>query len=136
MVCFVHTVCVDPRIPPVTKSSRPPGCEAVGTASPVSTSASQSPAPAHDPGKGRRGRGRPRKHAPKLPLPPLYVFIRNLLHSPGYNPSVISWVDEDSGCFKVRYHIFKYVENFNVLISRLKDDITTEGSCKKYVFHF
>merc|ERR1719317_1835266 len=28
-------------------------------------------------GKGKRGR--PRKHAPKLPLPPLYVFIRNLL---------------------------------------------------------
>ena len=54
----------------------------------------------HGPGKGKRGR--PRKHAPKLPLPPLYVFIRNLLHNPGYNPSVIAWVDDVGGCFKVR----------------------------------
>ena len=53
----------------------------------------------HGPGKGKRGR--PRKHAPKLPLPPLYVFIRNLLHNPGYNPSVIAWVDDEGGCFKV-----------------------------------
>ena len=49
----------------------------------------------------RHKRGRPRKHAPKLPLPPLYVFIRNLLHNPGYNPSVIAWVDDEGGCFKV-----------------------------------
>ena len=46
-------------------------------------------------------RGRPRKHAPKIPLPPLYVFIRNLLHNMAYNPSVIAWVDEQGGCFKV-----------------------------------
>ena len=32
--------------------------------------------------KGKRGR--PRKHAPKIPLPPLYVFIRNLLHNQGW----------------------------------------------------
>ncbi len=38
--------------------------------------------------KGKRGR--PRKHAPKIPLPPLYVFIRNLLHNRAYNPSVVS----------------------------------------------
>ena len=49
--------------------------------------------------KGKRGR--PRKHAPKIPLPPLYVFIRNLLHNMAYNPSVIAWVDEQGGCFKV-----------------------------------
>ena len=55
------------------------------------------------PGPGKGKRGRPRKHAPKLPLPPLYVFIRNLLHNPGYNPSVIAWVDDVGGCFKVRY---------------------------------
>ncbi len=47
-------------------------------------------------GRGSRGgsssrRGRPRKHAVKIPLPPLYVFIRNLLHSRAYNPRVISW---------------------------------------------
>ena len=40
--------------------------------------------------KGKRGR--PRKHAIKIPLPPLYVFIRNLLHNRHYNPRVITWV--------------------------------------------
>ena len=61
---------------------------------------SESPSLFNGPGKGKRGR--PRKHAPKLPLPPLYVFIRNLLHNPGYNPSVIAWVDDEIGCFKVK----------------------------------
>ena len=42
--------------------------------------------------KGKRGR--PRKHAIKIPLPPLYVFIRNLLHNRFYNPRVVSWVCE------------------------------------------
>jgi hypothetical protein len=27
--------------------------------------------------------------------------IRNLLHNPAYNPGVVTWVDEPSGCFKV-----------------------------------
>ena len=52
-------------------------------------------------GHAKGKRGRPRKHAPKVPLPPLYVFIRNLLHNPAYNPSVVTWVDESTGCFKV-----------------------------------
>ena len=65
--------------------------------SPTLTSSSSISGPG--PGKGKRGR--PRKHAPKLPLPPLYVFIRNMLHNPGYNPSVIAWVDDEAGCFKV-----------------------------------
>ena len=52
----------------------------------------------------RGKRGRPRKHAPKIPLPPLYVFIRNLLHSTAYNPSTVAWVDEAQGCFKVGIH--------------------------------
>ena len=44
---------------------------------------------------GQKGkRGRPRKHAIKIPLPPLYVFIRNLLHNRFYNPRVVSWVCE------------------------------------------
>ena len=65
--------------------------------------ASSSSIPGAGPGKGKRGR--PRKHAPKLPLPPLYVFIRNMLHNPGYNPSVIAWVDDQAGCFKVSREI-------------------------------
>ena len=50
-------------------------------------------------GNGRRGR--PRKHAPKVPLPPIYVFIRNLLHNRYYNPRVVSWVNEAYGIFRV-----------------------------------
>ena len=37
----------------------------------------------------------------QVPLPPLYVFIRNLLYSPAYNPSIVAWVDQSVGCFKV-----------------------------------
>jgi len=73
---------------------------------PLPTIKTEAPAPTDDDldgdlagAKGKRGR--PRKHAPKIPLPPLYVFIRNLLHNPSYNPSVITWVDESIGCFKV-----------------------------------
>ena len=32
-------------------------------------------------------RGRPRKSVRKLSTPPIYVFIRNLLHNVAYNPS-------------------------------------------------
>ena len=51
------------------------------------------------PSRGKRGR--PRKHAIKIPLPPLYVFIRNMLHNDSYNPRVIGWVSEAQGVFKV-----------------------------------
>ena len=51
------------------------------------------------PSRGKRGR--PRKHAIKIPLPPLYVFIRNMLHNDFYNPRVIGWVSEAQGVFKV-----------------------------------
>jgi hypothetical protein len=27
--------------------------------------------------------------------------VRNLLHNPAYNPGVVTWVDESTGCFKV-----------------------------------
>ena len=39
----------------------------------------------------------------QVPLPPLYVFIRNLLYSPAYNPSIVAWVDQSVGCFKVYF---------------------------------
>ena len=44
--------------------------------------------------KGKQGR--PRKHAPKVPLPPLYVFICIwlLIQNNTYNPRVVSWLDE------------------------------------------
>ena len=29
------------------------------------------------------------------------MFIRNLLYSPAYNPSIVAWVDQSVGCFKV-----------------------------------
>ena len=45
-------------------------------------------------------------------IPPIIIIIiisiiiilytcRNLLHNNAYNPSVISWVDESVGCFKI-----------------------------------
>jgi hypothetical protein len=52
-------------------------------ASPYSV-ASPYPASLADAG-GNGRRGRPRKHAPKIPLPPIYVFIRNLLYNRSRN---------------------------------------------------
>ena len=76
-------------------SSAPPGADRSPPVSPQTAPPSSASASC----KGKRGR--PRKHAPKLALPPLYVFIRNLLYNPGYNPAVIAWVDYKEGCFKV-----------------------------------
>ena len=64
------------RSPPPLEPLSPLGCESLEGVSQ----------------KGKRGR--PRKHAIKIPLPPLYVFIRNLLHNRYYNPRVVSWVCE------------------------------------------
>lgn len=41
------------------------------------------------------------RQAPKVPHPPLCVFIRNLLHNQSYNPDVVCWVSETQGIFKV-----------------------------------
>ena len=34
-------------------------------------------------------------------MPPIYVFIRNLLHNDAYNPSVVAWLEEEEGSFKI-----------------------------------
>ena len=107
---------------PEVTSTTPPTDTPASSDSPPETSFGLSlPGPLHGPGPGKGKRGRPRKHAPKLPLPPLYVFIRNLLHNPGYNPSVIAWVEESSGCFKVKQYSSqtpKILENVNIVGER------------------
>jgi len=67
-----------------------------GVASPYSVTS-----PYMSQGDASGKRGRPRKHAPKVPHPPIYVFIRNLLHNRFYNPRVVSWVNETYGIFRV-----------------------------------
>ena len=89
---IARTSLTSPREPERCCSPAPAPPEAPDSSGPAPSSSSAS--------KGKRGR--PRKHAPKLALPPLYVFIRNLLYNPGYNPAVIAWVDYKEGCFKVR----------------------------------
>ena len=37
----------------------------------------------------------------ELKLNNLSAMFRNLLHNTSYNPRVVSWVDEEVGCFKV-----------------------------------
>ena len=34
-------------------------------------------------------------------MPPIYVFIRNLLHNEAYNPSVVAWLEEEEGSFRI-----------------------------------
>ena len=52
-------------------------------------------------------RGRPRKYPPKVTIPPLYIFVRNLLYNTGYNPSVVAWVNIEEGSFRItRWGLF------------------------------
>ena len=37
----------------------------------------------------------------QVTIPPLYIFIRNLLYNPEYNPSVVAWVSGEEGSFRV-----------------------------------
>ena len=74
-------------------------CDAVDAASPFSVASPYASSLADPGGNGKRGR--PRKHAPKVPLPPIYVFIRNLLYNRYYNPRVVSWVNEAYGIFRI-----------------------------------
>eukprot|EP00092_Neocalanus_flemingeri_P003311 GFUD01003544.1.p1 GENE.GFUD01003544.1~~GFUD01003544.1.p1 ORF type:complete len:756 (+),score=122.33 GFUD01003544.1:496-2763(+) len=84
-------------------------------------------------GKGKRGR--PRKHAPKLPLPPLYVFIRNLLHNTAYNPSVVSWVDDDGGCFKVT-NTLDFAKTWGRMKSNRSEEMNYEKMSRAMRYHY
>jgi len=84
-------------------------------------------------GKGKRGR--PRKHAPKLPLPPLYVFIRNLLHNPAYNPSVVSWVDDEGGCFKVT-NTLEFAKTWGRMKSNRSEEMNYEKMSRAMRYHY
>ena len=85
------------------------------------------------PSKGKRGR--PRKHAPKLPLPPLYVFIRNLLHNTSYNPSVIAWVDHESGCFKVN-NTLEFARTWGRMKSNRSEEMNYEKMSRAMRYHY
>jgi len=99
--------------------------------SPTLTSSSSISGPG--PGKGKRGR--PRKHAPKLPLPPLYVFIRNMLHNPGYNPSVIAWVDDEAGCFKVT-NTMEFARTWGQMKSNRSEEMNYEKMSRAMRYHY
>lgn len=83
--------------------------------------------------KGKRGR--PRKHAPKLPLPPLYVFIRNLLHNPAYNPSVVAWVDDVEGCFKVT-STTEFARTWGKMKSNRSEEMNYEKMSRAMRYHY
>ena len=84
-------------------------------------------------GKGRRGR--PRKHALKIPLPPLYVFIRNLLHSRAYNPRVISWVSESQGVFKV-VDTQEFARTWGLMKSNRSEEMNYEKMSRAMRYHY
>ena len=85
--------------------------------------------------QGRGKRGRPRKHAPKLPLPPLYVFIRNLLHNPAYNPSVVAWVEEAVGCFKVT-NTSEFAKTWGRMKSNRSEEMNYEKMSRAMRYHY
>jgi len=82
-----------------------------------------------------RKRGRPRKHAPKLALPPLYVFIRNLLHNTGYNPDVIAWVDIKNGCFKVTNTV-EFARTWGKMKSNRSEEMNYEKMSRAMRYHY
>jgi len=138
---------------PMHQGSRPSGSlqpsstvTSLQQASPPDRSTSPaSPSPTNMPTSSNQGdmlvpstkgkRGRPRKHAPKLPLPPLYVFIRNLLHSPAYNPSTVAWVDESAGCFKVT-STTEFAKTWGRMKSNRSEEMNYEKMSRAMRYHY
>lgn len=83
--------------------------------------------------KGKRGR--PRKHAIKIPLPPLYVFIRNLLHNRFYNPRVVSWVCEYQGIFKVNNTV-EFARTWGRMKANRSEEMTYEKMSRAMRYHY
>ena len=84
-------------------------------------------------GKGKRGR--PRKHAPKIPLPPLYVFIRNMLHNRSYNPKIVSWVNEPMGVFKVN-NTSEFARTWGHMKSNRSEEMNYEKMSRAMRYHY
>ena len=83
--------------------------------------------------KGKRGR--PRKHAPKIPLPPLYVFIRNMLLNRSYNPKTVSWVNEASLVFKVN-NTAEFARTWGLMKSNRSEDMNYEKMSRAMRYHY
>ena len=83
--------------------------------------------------KGKRGR--PRKHAPKIPLPPLYVFIRNMLLNRSYNPKTVSWVNEASLVFKVN-NTAEFAKTWGLMKSNRSEDMNYEKMSRAMRYHY
>ena len=86
------------------------------------------------PGAGGK-RGRPRKHEPKIPLPPLYVFIRNMLHNTSYNPKIISWVNETAGVFKVN-NTAEFARTWGRMKSNRSEQMNYEKMSRAMRYHY
>ena len=83
--------------------------------------------------KGKRGR--PRKHAPKIPLPPLYIFIRNLLHNRFYNPKIVSWVSDTHGIFKVT-NTLEFARTWGLMKSNRSEEMNYEKMSRAMRYHY
>lgn len=95
-------------------------------------------APAHRPhieGNVKGKRGRPRKHAPKIPLPPLYIFIRNLLHNQYYNPRIISWVSDTHGIFKVS-NTLEFARTWGRMKANRSEEMNYEKMSRAMRYHY
>lgn len=104
-----------------------------GSCSNLLTSSSSASGSANDTGKGKRGR--PRKHAVKIPLPPLYVFIRNLLHNRHYNPRVVTWISESQGIFKVN-NTADFAKTWGLMKSNRNEEMTYEKMSRAMRYHY
>lgn len=80
-------------------------------------------------------RGRPRKPATKVPLPPIYVFIRNMLHNHAYNPHVISWVHEAAGVFKIN-NTSEFARTWGLMKSNRSEEMNYEKLSRAMRYHY
>jgi len=63
------------------------------------------------------------------------VFIRNLLHNPGYNPSVIAWVDDVGGCFKVT-NTLEFAKTWGRMKSNRSEEMNYEKMSRAMRYHY
>lgn len=127
---FPHSKIGRPRVSVASRKSR------FDDQDPYPSPSEQSPQSSGLPDPSIKGkRGRPRKHAPKIPLPPLYVFIRNMLHNKVYNPRTISWVNETSGVFKVN-NTQEFASTWGKMKSNRSEEMNYEKMSRAMRYHY
>merc|ERR1719282_804007 len=80
-------------------------------------------------------RGRPRKYPPKVTIPPLYIFVRNLLYNTGYNPGVVAWVNIEEGSFRIT-STQEFARTWGQMKSNRSEEMNYEKMSRAMRYHY